>query len=172
MPSRFHRTRQRRAERAAGESSERLNLVPLVDILTSIVFYALLAATTAGGTLLAFDLSPSVAALAGAGAGAAAEAPPPPITVMVRHDRTVIRRGTDGAEIVLAQPAGLDRAALDQLGTALNGLRRGPGAVAVGTPAVVVPGDDVSYERVVGVLERLRQAEFRQVSLGMVARKS
>ena len=38
MASRFHRARQRRVERQALTDAGNLNLVPLVDILTSIVF--------------------------------------------------------------------------------------------------------------------------------------
>ncbi|HKG94690.1 MAG TPA: biopolymer transporter ExbD [Gemmatimonadaceae bacterium] len=171
MPSRFHRARQRRAERVASESSERLNLVPLVDILTSIVFYALLTAATAGASLLAFDIgSPRGAARNDSSGGEPEHPSSPPITLTVHNDRTAISRGGERAGILLSQPAGLDRAALDRLEGALAGLHRGADAVPAGTPAVVVPGDDVSYERVVGVLERLRRAEFREMSLGMVAR--
>ena len=172
MPSRFHRARQRRVERAASESSsERLNLVPLVDILTSIVFYALLTVATAGGaSLVAFDVSraPDAARLGSAGADSAS---PAPITVTVYNDRTVIQRGAGDAGLLLAQPAGLDRAALERLEATLSALHRGADALPAGTAAVVIPADDVSYERVVGVLERLRRADFRDVSLGMVARR-
>jgi biopolymer transport protein ExbD len=173
VPSRFHRARQRRVERAASESSsERLNLVPLVDILTSIVFYALLTVATAGGaSLLSFDVSraPDAAQVESAGADSAS---PAPITVTVYNDRTVIQRGAgDAGLLLLAQPAGLDRAALERLEATLAALHRGADALPAGTAAVVIPADDVSYERVVGVLERLRRADFRDVSLGMVARK-
>src|SRR5579871_5605862 len=54
----FHRTRLRRQERKAAVGHGGLNLVPLVDILTSIVFFSLL--TYAGSALAAltsFDLT-------------------------------------------------------------------------------------------------------------------
>ena len=56
----FHRTRLRRAERGTGMGGHEgghLNLVPLVDILTSIVFFSLLTYTgTAMAALTSFDL--------------------------------------------------------------------------------------------------------------------
>ena len=58
MASVFHRSKQRRAERAPVMASGNINLVPLVDILTSIVFFSLL--TYQGATmaaLTAFDLT-------------------------------------------------------------------------------------------------------------------
>ena len=39
MGSAFHKSRQRRAERAPLTAHGNINLVPLVDILTSIVFF-------------------------------------------------------------------------------------------------------------------------------------
>src|SRR5919199_1098150 len=59
MASRFHQSRMRRAERAhVGTEGGRLNLVPLVDILTSIVFFSLLTYTGAAlAAMTAFNLS-------------------------------------------------------------------------------------------------------------------
>src|SRR5215208_7791674 len=58
MASRFHRILQRRAERAPLTASGHINLVPLVDILTSIVFFSLLTYTGAVmSNLTAFDLA-------------------------------------------------------------------------------------------------------------------
>jgi len=42
MASLFHRSKLRRAERASATWSGNINLVPLVDTLTSIVFFSLL----------------------------------------------------------------------------------------------------------------------------------
>ena len=42
MGSRFHASRMRRAERHAAAGHGSINLVPLIDILTSIVFFSLL----------------------------------------------------------------------------------------------------------------------------------
>src|SRR5919206_2710390 len=56
--SRFHRATSRRAERENITGHGHINLVPLVDILTSIVFFSLLTYTGAVMTnLTAFDLA-------------------------------------------------------------------------------------------------------------------
>src|SRR5438309_11722821 len=58
MASRFHRLRARQQEREPLTAHGRINLVPLVDILTSIVFFSLLTYTVAVMTnLTAFDLA-------------------------------------------------------------------------------------------------------------------
>src|SRR5919108_6412061 len=57
MASLFHRSRLRRAEREPMTAHGNLNLIPLVDILTSIVFFSLLTYTGAAlAALTAFDL--------------------------------------------------------------------------------------------------------------------
>ena len=56
--SRFHKIKQRRAERAPLTAHGGLNLVPLVDVLTSIVFFSLATYTgVALAAMTAFDLS-------------------------------------------------------------------------------------------------------------------
>src|SRR5919199_458293 len=58
MASRFHKSRLRRAERGEIVGHVNLNLVSLVDILTSIVFFSLLTYTgVALAALTAFDLT-------------------------------------------------------------------------------------------------------------------
>ena len=58
MASLAHRSKQRRAERAPLTAHGSINLVPLVDILTSIVFFSLLTyAGTALAALTSFDLN-------------------------------------------------------------------------------------------------------------------
>src|SRR6185503_930615 len=57
MASLFHRSRQRRAERAPLTAGGNLNLVPLIDVLTSIVFFSLLTYTGAAMAMLtSYDL--------------------------------------------------------------------------------------------------------------------
>src|SRR5688500_17063616 len=57
MSSLFHRSKQRRAERDPMTRGGNINLIPLVDILTSIVFFSLLTYTGAAlAALTAFDL--------------------------------------------------------------------------------------------------------------------
>ena len=58
MASRFHKLRARQQEREPLTAHGRINLVPLVDVLTSIVFFSLLTYTGAVMTnLTAFDLA-------------------------------------------------------------------------------------------------------------------
>ena len=58
MASRFHKFRARQQEREPLTAHGRINLVPLVDILTAIVFFSLLTYTGAVMTnLTAFDLA-------------------------------------------------------------------------------------------------------------------
>src|ERR671921_1025966 len=58
MASLAHRSKQRRAERAPLTAHGSINLVPLVDILTSIVFFSLLTYSgEAMAALTAYDLS-------------------------------------------------------------------------------------------------------------------
>src|ERR1051325_8471971 len=58
MASRFHKLRARQQEREPLTAHGRINLVPLVDILTSIVFFSLLTYTGAVmKNLTAFDLA-------------------------------------------------------------------------------------------------------------------
>ena len=52
MASLFRRSNQRRAERAPVTAHGSINLVPLVDILTSIVFFSLLTYQGAAMTAL------------------------------------------------------------------------------------------------------------------------
>src|SRR4051812_36678699 len=58
MASRFHNYRTRRAERENAGGHGTINLVPLVDVLTSIVFFSLLTYTGATmAALTAYDLT-------------------------------------------------------------------------------------------------------------------
>ncbi len=58
MASLFHRSKLRRAERAPVTAHGNINLVPLVDILTSIVFFSLLTYQGAAmAALTSFDLA-------------------------------------------------------------------------------------------------------------------
>ncbi len=87
MASLFHRSRQRRAERAPLTASGNLNLVPLIDVLTSIVFFGLLSYTgvRALATLTAFDLAlPPAVESRGTPSGARVDAP----LLTLRVDRT------------------------------------------------------------------------------------
>jgi len=156
-----HRARQRRLERASVTGHASINLVPLVDILTSIVFFSLL---TYRGELLAeltaYDLAlpPAVAAAA----PAPADRPVPlDLVVRIEADSLVVQHAADGG-FRRAVP-GVRGAALDTLGALAAALRR---AHPQEREARVTPADGVAYEDVVRVLERLRLAGFAELVLG------
>ena len=162
MSSLAHRARQRRVERAPLSAPGNINLVPLVDILTSIVFFSLL---TYRGELLAqltaYDLSL------------------PPVVVSTprstpqeggdRALRLVVRVGLDAVTVEHTAGAGLRRAigsprgaAVDTLGAVLRDVRR---QYPDGRDVRVVPADAVVYDDVVRVLEQLRVAGFTAIAL-------
>ena len=166
MPSLARRTIARRARRVA-LGHQPLNLVPLVDILTSIVFFSLL--TYSGATLAAltsFDLAL------------------PPVVV---SDPSQIKTPIDNVNLLLAvkimpgklrvehsgeggyvkEINGLDAAALDSLQATLSEIRQ---QYSNNSDVLVVPDDAVSYDDVIHVLERAKAARFTGISLGSRAR--
>jgi biopolymer transport protein ExbD len=158
MSSLLHRARRRRAEREPTTEGARINLVPLVDILTSIVFFSLLTYGGAVSALVAFDVVASPAARTAAPGGGAG-APALAVSVRVDRDRVVVRH--DDAEVVIDHA--ITDASLDRLQAVMRELAaRSPAGVS----ATVLPADDVAYDTVVRVLERLRGADVRPLSLG------
>ncbi|MEA3244760.1 MAG: biopolymer transporter ExbD [Gemmatimonadota bacterium] len=165
----FHRTRVRRAARKAA-TGEQINLVPLVDILTSIVFFSLL--TYAGSALAAltsFDLT----------------LPP---TVVERPDQIAKLQEKDVLNLLLAvrvyddhmeiehsaeggyhrKIEGITGVSLDTLETEMAAIRR---KYPQNRDVLVVPADGISYDAIVGILERLKRARYSAIALGTRARK-
>ena len=168
MASLFHRSRQRRAERAPLTAGGNLNLVPLIDVLTSIVFFSLLTYTGAAMAMLtSYDLSlpPTVIT-----AEQAANRGPEPIlalllAVKIQDGNIRVEHSEKGG--YRQDIRGTDTRALDQLQTVMAGIRR---EYPQNSDVLVVPSDEVSYDTVVQVLERLRMAQFTGISLGARAR--
>ncbi|HEU4563750.1 MAG TPA: biopolymer transporter ExbD [Gemmatimonadaceae bacterium] len=165
MSSLFHRSKQRRAERAPVTAHGNINLVPLVDILTSIVFFSLLTYTGAAmATLTAFDLS----------------LPPTVVTspAQVRSNQKLlnlllaVRIKGDGIEVQHSEGldqkiAGVGEQSLAQFEQVMRQVKA---QYPQNSDVLVVPSDEVSYDDVVKVLERLRLVGYRGVSLGTQAR--
>ena len=168
MGSLFHRSKQRRAERAPTTAAGNINLIPLVDILTSIVFFSLLTYTGAAlAALTAFDLVlPPVVITSPDQLKNLTEDKVLNLMVGVRiyQDRVQVEH-SEG----LSQPiAGTDAAALDRFETLMKQVRTD---FPQNRDVTIVPNDDVSYERVVQVLERLKLAGFTGLSLSNRARQ-
>lgn len=169
MASLFHRSKQRRAERAPTTAGGNLNLIPLVDILTAIVFFSLLTYTGAAlAALTAFDLVL------------------PPVVITTPEEAARIRSETEVINLLvgvriytdrvqvehsegLNQPiAGSDDAALDRFEGLMKQIRTD---FPQNRDVTIVPNDDVSYERVIHVLERLKLAGYTGLSLSNRARQ-
>src|SRR5688572_25968681 len=173
MASRFHKSRQRRAERQPLTEANNLNLVPLVDILTSIVFFSLLTYSGAAlATLTAFDLAlPPVVVT---GEQARASAPDNQLTlvlaVRVRSNGYLVEHsgaGDQGQQGFSREIRGTGPESLDQLQTLMTQIRQ---QYAANEDVTVVPDDEVLYDNVIQVLTRLRAANFTNIALSNRAR--
>jgi biopolymer transport protein ExbD len=168
--SRFHKLRARQQEREPLTAHGRINLVPLVDILTSIVFFSLLTYTGAVMTnLTAFDLAlpPVVVTAPGTTSGAQPDTTTLILAVGIKQNGLRVEHSNGGAAPFAQNIAGLDSASLDTLqGILQNVKQQFPTADAV----MVVPDDDVLYDDIVHVLERVKKANFPKISLTSTAR--
>src|SRR5215212_1086568 len=123
-----HRAKVRRAERGVLTAHGSLNLVPLVDILTSIVFFAL--ATCIG-----------------------------PDRIQVEHSDGPFKQSIPGYK----------GASLDQFEALMTQIRE---QFPQNADVSVVPADEILYDDVIHVLERLRKARFTGISLVNRARQA
>ncbi len=145
----------------AQRPTEGLNLVPLVDILTSIVFFSLL--TYGGGAVLLTSLDLAASAMDAPSDGPNATVGTP-VRLTVWVDSSGLR-----VEDIAAAGATRSRLIAGLGDDALAELRR---HVLAATPAeapttvVVIPADDLSYQRLVEVLSAIRAAGEPQVALG------
>lgn len=172
MASLAQRSKQRRAERAPLTAHGSINLVPLIDVLTSIVFFSL--ATYTGETLAAltaYDLSlPPTVVTAEAARAAGAKQPELNLLLAVRVESNQIKVEHSGdAQGFSRTIAGTTGASLDQLEALMRQIRA---QYPQNADVLVVPADDVSYDNVVQVLERLRMTNYTGISLGNRTRSS
>jgi biopolymer transport protein ExbD len=168
--SRFHKIKQRRAERAPLTAHGGLNLVPLVDILTSIVFFSLATYTGAAlAALTAFDLSLPPTVVTAQQASQAGLKDQLKLLLAVRVNTggfTVEHSGNGGYR---QEIRGTDPAALDQLRSTLAQIRQ---SYPENKDVLVVPDDNVDYDNVIKVLEQAKAAQFNSISLGNRSRST
>lgn len=165
MASVYLRSKQRRAERASLTDAGNLNLVPLVDILTSVVFFSLLTYQGAAlAALTSYDLSlPPVVITADEASSAAQQREALNLLLAVRVDRQKLLVEHSGQGGFRKEIAGVQGAALDTLQSVMTEIRR---RYPQNADVLVVPADDVPYDDLIHVLERLRVASYAGISLG------
>ena len=166
--SAFHKSRQRRAERAPLTAHGNINLVPLVDILTSIVFFSL--ATYTGAALAAitsFDLSlpPTVVTATQPQNAAEDKGLNLLLAVKILGDRIRIEHSGGGGFV--EEIPGLGPTSLEKAVSTLDRIRR---VYPDNKDVLVVPNDEVSYDNVIKVLEAARLANFPNIAIGSRSR--
>lgn len=168
MKSRFHTTKLRRRERASVTAHGGLNLVPLVDILTSIVFFSVATYTGAAlAALTSFDLSLPPAVVTQAEAQARAPERLLNLLLAVRVERDGMR--VEHSEGLNRRIAGLNDTSFAQLEALMRQVRAD---FPQNNDVLVIPDDEVNYDNVVRVLERLRMVGYGGIALGSRARET
>ena len=168
MASLAHRSKVRRAERSVLLHHGSINLVPLVDILTSIVFFSLL--TYTGEQLMrltAYDLllPPQVITADQAQGKSRPEELNLLLMVRVQPNRFIVEHSEENGFRQEIPRSGTQ--SLDQLQSVMSQIQQ---KYPQNRDVTVVPNDEVSYDDVVHVLERLRLAHFTGISLASQAR--
>ena len=171
MASRFHKFRARQVERSFLTGHGNINLVPLVDILTAIVFFSLLTYTGAVMTnLTAFDLALPPVVVTPDQAKVSGQQPDTVALILavgITTNGVRVEHAGGGGPPFAENIAGLDTASLTQLQTLLKDIKNQyPDNDAV----MVVPQDAVSYEDIVHVLEQVKMANFKKIALSSAAR--
>ena len=171
MPSsRFHKAKVRRAEREPLTAHGHINLVPLVDILTSIVFFSLLTYTGAVmANLTAFDLAlPPVVVTADNAHTNGAQPDTTTLMLAVKiHGNGLRVEHSGNGQPFMQEIAGTTGQSLDQLQQLLAQIKQQyPDNNAV----LVVPDDGVAYDDIVHVMERVKKANYGEISLGNAER--
>jgi biopolymer transport protein ExbD len=166
--SAFHKSRQRRAERAPLTAHGNINLVPLVDILTSIVFFSLATYTGAAlAALTAFDLSLPPTVVTAPQPASSAQPPELSLLLAVKIQGDKLRVEHSGGGGFVREIQGIGPASLQQLQSTLEQVRR---AYPENKDVLVVPNDEVSYDNIIKVLESAKLAKFTNIAIGSRAR--
>jgi biopolymer transport protein ExbD len=159
MSSLMHRSVVRRTRRQIGLGHS-LNLVPLIDVLTAIVFFGLLTYTGARtAALTSFDLA-MAPAMSGAGTNGVR---PVAASLTLRVDRRGVSLARAG-ESAERRFEGFSVETLQRLNRALAeyALDLAPGATVS-----VVPSDDLRYDDLIRVLDEVRAAGQPRIALGV-----
>lgn len=168
MASLFHRSRQRRAERAPLTASGNLNLVPLIDVLTSIVFFSLLTYTGAAMAMLtSYDLLLPPTVITAEQAANSGEQPKATLLLAVKILDGNLRVEHSEENGFRRDIRGTTESSMDTLQAVMTQIRT---KYPQNADVLVVPSDEVDYDTVVKVLERLRMARYTGISLGARAR--
>ncbi len=161
MSSLVRRQLARRTRRQSGVGHISLNLVPLVDVLTSIVFFGLLTYTgvRALATLTAFDLVTAPVADVENGTAGRASAQPG-LTVRVDRAGVSVSRSGESAE---QRFDGFSPETLRRIHQSVIEHGRGlPSDAGVS----VIPADDLLYDDLIRVLDEVRAAGRSRIALG------
>jgi biopolymer transport protein ExbD len=168
---RFHKANVRRAERAASSLGHgSINLVPLVDILTSIVFFSLLTYEGAAlAALTAFELTlpPVVIKAQDLTQKSESQLLNLLLAVRVSPDKMIIEHTGAGSQGFRREIVGLAPPSLDTLQSVMTDIKA---QFPQNDDALVIPSDDVNYDDLIHVLERIKMARFGSVALGTRAR--
>ena len=168
--SRFHKSRQRRAERAPLTANGNINLVPLVDILTSIVFFSLATYTGAAlAALTAFDLSLPPVVVQATQPQSGDKDPELNLLLAVKIQGDRLRVEHSGGGGFVQEIPGLGAASITQLQAVLARVRR---AYPENKDVLVVPNDEVSYDNVIKVLESAKIAGLTNIAVGSRSRST
>ena len=171
--STFHKAKQRRTERTAAHGHGNINLIPLVDILTSIVFFSLLTYTGATmANLTSFDLALPPVVVTGEQASSAAPLPDNTLrlllAVRIKEEGGGILRVEHSEENGFKQEIqGIRGASLDQFESLMSQIKQ---KYPQNQDVSVIPDDGIQYDDVIHVLERLKKLQFTGIALASRAR--
>lgn len=169
--STFHKAKQRRVERQSAHGHGNINLIPLVDVLTSIVFFSLMTYTGASmANLTSFDLAmPPVVVT---GEQATTVAPDDVLTLLlavrIKEDAGGVLRVEHSEENGFRQEIrGYRGASLDQFEQLMSQIKT---KYPQNSDVSVIPDDGVQYDDVIQVLDRLKKLKFTGIALASRAR--
>ena len=144
-----------------------VNLVPLVDMFVSVLFFVLLTYSGATAFLFSYTLElPPVLRSEQEAAGPDDVELDQLLTVRLDAGGMLVERGGAGGSL-RREIAGLDSASFDQLQEVLEGERS---TYPANAQVLVIPTDTSAYDDIIHVLERLQSAQFPLIALGQRSR--